>query len=107
LRFELEVAGKYSRDTKVGTVDSDELKEMLESLDIMINTTMISTPKSYTEVIYSTRAGFEIGCYYSTSDKDWKGYMKLEKFDSKSSIFLSREELMSLKKHLEKVQDKI
>ncbi len=107
VRFEMFVSGKYTSDTKIGTVDSDELKEMIESLDFMLNKTMLTNPKAYTEVIYSTRAGFQVGCYYSMSDKAWKGYIKLEKFDSRSSEFLSRAELISLKEQLQKIKEQI
>lgn len=107
VRFEMFVSGKYTSDTKVGTIDSDELNEAIESLDIMLNQIMKTTPKFYSEVIYSTRAGFQVGCYYSTSDKVWKGYIKLEKFDSKSSEFLTVSELTSLKDQLEKLKGKL
>jgi hypothetical protein len=52
------------------------------------------TKLNYTELSYISRGGTEIGCFFS--DNKWTIYLKLEKFDKNSYIFLSSEDITGL-----------
>ena len=60
------------------------------------------TPTNYTEVTYRSRGGFEAGCYWSKGD--WATYLKLEKYDGKSYVFLKKDDFLALLALLEKAK---
>ena len=94
LRFEYEAVGKYSSDTKIAMLDIDEIEGLVISIKNIQSKVFPSTPETYTEVTYRSRSGFEAGAFYS--DSKWKTYLKLEKYDSDSFVFLTQEDLTTL-----------
>lgn len=102
LRFEYEVAGSYSSDTKIASLDADEIDGLIKSIKMMQEKVFTSTPTNYTEVTYKSRGGFEAGCYWSKGD--WSTYLKLEKYDGKSYIFLKKDDFPELLSLLEKAK---
>jgi len=103
LRFEHEVVGSYSSDTKVALLDTDEIDGLIKSIKMMQEKVFTSTPKYYTEVTYKSRGGFEAGCFWSSKGK-WSTYLKLEKFDDKSYVFLKQSDFPELLKLLNKAK---
>ncbi len=102
LTFEHEVANSYSTDTKVASLDADEIDGLIKSIKMMQEKVFTSTPTNYTEVSYRSRGGFEAGCYWSK--KDWQTYLKLEKYDSKSYVFLKKDDFPELLSLLQKAK---
>lgn len=102
LRFEYEVTGSYSSDTKIASLDADEIDGLIKSIKMMQESVFTSTPTNYTEVTYQSRGGFEAGCYWSKGD--WSTYLKLEKYDGKSYVFLKKDDFPELLKLLEKAK---
>lgn len=102
VRFEYEVASSYSMDTKIASLDTDEIDGLIKSIKLMQEKVFVSTPTNYTEVTYKSRGGFEAGCYWSKGD--WATYLKLEKFDSKSYVFLKKDDFPTLLSLLEKAK---
>lgn len=102
VRFEYEVATSYSTDTKIASLDADEIDGLIKSIKLMQEKVFLSTPTNYTEVTYKSRGGFEAGCYWSKGD--WATYLKLEKFDSKSYVFLKKDDFPILLSLLEKAK---
>jgi len=102
LRFEYEVAGSYSSDTKIASLDADEIDGLIKSIKMMQEKVFTSTPTNYTEVTYKSRGGFEAGCYWSKGD--WSTYLKLEKYDGKSYVFLKKDDFPELLTLLEKAK---
>ena len=105
VRFEMETASSYSSDTKIATLDSDEVKGLINSIKMMQENVFFSTPNNYTEVSYKSRGGFEAGCYWSKDD--WKPYLKLEKFDGKSYVFMEQKDFPKLSSLLQEAQNKM
>lgn len=102
LRFEYEVAGSYSSDTKIASLDADEIDGLIKSIKMMQENVFKSSPTNYTEVTYKSRGGFEAGCYWSKGD--WATYLKLEKYDGKSYVFLKKDDFPELLTLLEKAK---
>jgi hypothetical protein len=102
VRFEYEVASSYSTDTKIASLDSDEIDGLIKSIKLMQEKVFVSTPTNYTEVTYKSRGGFEAGGYCSKGD--WVTYLKLERFDSKSYLFLKKDDFPTLLSLLEKAK---
>ncbi|WP_321281392.1 hypothetical protein [Marinifilum fragile] len=102
LRFEYEVAGNYSSDTKIASLDADEIDGLIKSIKMIQEKVFASTPTNYTEVTFQSRGGFEAGCYWSNGD--WATYLKLEKYDGKSYVFLKKDDFPKLLSLIEKAK---
>lgn len=94
LKFEYEFKSSYSSDTKAAILDTDEIDGLIKSIKIIQEKIFPTTAVNYTEVSFRSRGEFEAGCF---SKKDsWAAYMKLEKFDSNSYVFMEKEDLIKL-----------
>jgi hypothetical protein len=102
VRFELEVTSSISTDTKIASLDSDEIEGLIKSIKIMEDNVFNSKPTNYKEVTFKSRGGFESGCFWSKGE--WSTYLKLEKFDNKSYVFLKRNEYPELLSLIEKAK---
>lgn len=105
LKFEYVHKSSYSSDTKAAVLDADEIDGLIKSIRIIQERIFPSTPTDYTEVSFRSRSGFEAGCY-SKQDK-WFAYMKLERFDSNSYVFIEKEDLTRLLALLEQAKEKL
>jgi hypothetical protein len=105
LKFSMDVASSYSTDTKSAMLDADEIDGLMKSIKLIQDKVLVTTPATYTEVYYRSRSGFEAGCY--TSKGSWSCYIKLEKFDSKSYVWINAEELTKLYSILEQAKLKM
>lgn len=105
LRFEYEAYSKYGNSTKIAVLDPDEIDGLLKSVKILTTNVFPSTRQDYTEVIFRSRGGFEAGCYFVKNE--WKAYLKLERFDKDSYVFLSTEEFSKILPLLEQAKQKL
>lgn len=102
VRFKYVVSTSYSTDTKIAILDSDEIEGLITSIKMMKDRVFTTNPTNYTEIIYKSRGGFEAGCF--SSKKGWSTYLKLERFDSKSYVFLKNEDFTELLSLLEEAK---
>jgi hypothetical protein len=105
VNFKYEHTSKYSKSTKSASLDADEIEGLIKSIKLIQEKIFSTTPDKYTEVSFFSRSGFSAGCYWS-SDK-WKTYIRLEKFDSDSYVFLQKEDFKNLLELLEKAKTKL
>ena len=105
LKFEYDVVSSYSTDTKVAILDVDEIDGLMKSIKLMQDKVMLTVPTNYTEVYYRSRGGFEGGCF--TSKGAWSCYLKLEKFDGKSYVWIESADLTTLYGLLEQAKLKM
>ena len=96
LRFEFEHAGQYSTGTKVAVLDPDEVEGLMKSISIFQNKIFNTKRTNYTEVNFFSRGGFEAGCYNDLNSNTWKTFLKLEKFDNDSYVWLDIEDFSTL-----------
>ncbi|GAB3555293.1 hypothetical protein [Spirosoma fluminis] len=94
LRFEYEAYTSLGADTKLALLDADEIDGLIKSINYLQTDLLQSKPANYTEGYYRSRGGFECGCF--SGDKGWSAFMKLERFDSKSYVFIKPEDLTEL-----------
>lgn len=94
LKFEYESVGKYSSDTKSAVLDADEVDGLIKSIKIIQDKIFPSTATNYTEVSFKSRGGFEAGCFWSKGT--WSTYLKLEKYDKDSYVFLGKDDFPTL-----------
>ncbi len=102
LRISCDVQGKYTSDTKIGTLDKDEVDGLIKSFKIIMDRILVNTPSVYTEISFSARSGYSAGCYYS--NQEWSVYMKLEKYDGDSYLWMKVTDLPSYVKMLEEAR---
>ncbi len=102
LKFEYDYISSYTTETKAALLDPDEVVGLMKSIKLMQEKVFPTTPANYTEVYYRSRGGFEGGCF--TSKGTWSTYLKLEKFDGKSYVFLNIEDLTTLYTYLEQAK---
>jgi hypothetical protein len=105
LKFEFEYVSNYSSDTKSAVLDVDEIDGLIKSIKLIQEKTFPSTPTNYTEVSFKSRGGFEAGCYWSKGE--WKTYLKLEKFDGNSYVWLTKDDFPTLLTMLEQAKLKM
>lgn len=105
VRFEYEHKTSYASDTKLALLDPDEVDGLIKSINILQNRIFNTTKTDYTEVTFRSRGGFEAGCYYSKGD--WKTYLKLEKYDKDSFVFLNKEDFTTLLNLLNQAKQKL
>jgi hypothetical protein len=85
----LEVPTAYSDKTTL--LDSDELTGLLNSLNLIKDKVLTTTPDLYTEVVYRSRGGFQAGCF--NSKKEWSLFLKIDQYDDKSYIWCKSDDL--------------
>ncbi len=96
VRFSYEHVSRGSSDTKIAVLDADEIDGLIKSIEIIKSNVLPVKPENYTEVTFASRSGFEAGCFGGKDNKDWSAYIKLEKYDSRSFVFLESAELESI-----------
>jgi hypothetical protein len=104
VRIEYEYSGRLGSDTKIAFLDPDEVVGLVKSIDVLKSKVFISAPDSYTEVQFNSRGGFEAGCYFGKGK--WSTYLKLERFDSDSFVFLTPEDFDVLRDLLQQAKAK-
>lgn len=107
LRLEYEYKSSYSTDTKISSLDSDEIEGLIKSIKNLQTNVFTSTRETYTEVTFKSRTGFEAGAYYDKGKNKWIAYMQLSKYDSKSSVFLSTEDFSTFLTLIEQAKAKM
>lgn len=105
VRFELEYVSTYAKESKIALLDFDEIDGFIKSLKLIQETVLPTNPINYTEISYRSRSGFEAGCF--SGKGSWSIYMKLERYDGKSYVFMDKDDLPVLLSLLEKAKTKL
>lgn len=105
LKFEYESVGKYSSNTKAAVLDEDEVDGLIKSIKIIQDKVFPTTATNYTEVSFKSRGGFDAGCFWSKGT--WSTYLKLEKYDKDSYVFLGKDDFPTLLGLLEQAKTKL
>jgi len=71
----------------------------------IINTSYHKQPCETWQVSFKSRGGFEAGCFWSKAS--WSTYLKLEKYDKDSYVFLNKEDFPALLALLEQAKAKL
>jgi hypothetical protein len=61
----------YTSDTKVASLDSDEIEGLIKSIKNLKTNVFPSTRDTYTEVTNKSRTGFETRAYYDIGKLKW------------------------------------
>lgn len=85
IRFEKPTGKQYGNDA-ISFIDEDEVEGLLKSIAIIKGKILPTTPSNYQEVNFNSRSGFGAGCFWSKNK--WSSYLKINKSDSDSYIWL-------------------
>jgi len=107
LRFEYEYKSSYSTDSKIASLDADEIDGLVKSIKNQQTNVFPTTREIYTEVTYRSRTEFEAGAYYSPDKGKWTTYVQLEKYDRNSLVFLTPEDFVTLLAFIEQAKLKM
>ena len=91
-------------DEYIGTLDPDELDAAILSLEKILNEIIPNTVETYTEVVYKTRDGVQIGTFWNIKKKDWTIYVQTKRFSSRSMSTYKSDELTTLVDNLKKAK---
>ncbi|WP_286841101.1 MULTISPECIES: hypothetical protein [Sphingobacterium] len=107
IRFEYEYYDSYldQTETKLGSLDKDELEGLIKSINIMRTVVFNSFPEHYTEVGFVSRNGFKAGCY--SMPGDWKFYLQLDQYDDRSYIWLTKEDSATILNILDQSNERL
>jgi len=105
IRFEYTYVSSYTSDTKIAVLDADEIDGLIKSINIISETIFPTTPENYSEISFRSRSGFESGCY--SSNGSWSTFMKLERYDSNSLVFMEKEDFAIFAELLQKAKSKM
>jgi hypothetical protein len=94
VRFEYLYSSGYTSDTKIAVLDEDEMDGLIKSINLILDSVYKDTPLNYKEVSFKSRDGFEAGCFWKKTS--WSSYIKLEKYDSDSYVFMNSDDFISL-----------
>ncbi len=105
VRFEYQYKSSYSSDTKVALLDGDEIEGLIKSIKIIQEKIFPTTATNYTEVNFKSRSGFVAGCF--SDKKSWTTFMKLDKYDGNSYVFMEKEDLGKLLDLMQQAKSKL
>lgn len=94
IKLETSVSKSYGSTEKSCFLDIDEIDAFVKSGKLLIETLANGSPTDYTEFQFTSRGGFQAGAFSSKSD--WSYFMKLEKYDSDSYVFLSKDDFSKI-----------
>ena len=106
LRLEYDSYSSLGSDTKIAILDKDEVDGLIKSLRIIQEKIFPTSPENYTEVTFKSRGGFEAGCFQDAKKK-WSVYLKLERFDGKSTVYMESSDMTELISLIEQVKLKL
>jgi len=88
-------------------LDEDEVDSLMKCIKTLQKSVLSTKPKTYTEVIYRSRSGFELGSFFESGR--WRTYMKIdyiEKVEASSEVILEKADLLLLINTLEQAKEK-
>jgi hypothetical protein len=109
LRFEFQYrsTNAYTTDTKVASLDVDEIEGLIKSIKNLQASVFPTTRTVYTEITFRSRTGFEAGAYFSLEKGRWSAYLQLERFDKNSLVFLTTDDFSALLDLIEQAKAKM
>jgi hypothetical protein len=105
VRMEYEAYSSLGSDTKIAFLDADEVDGLVKSINLLKSKVLNTTPDSYTEVVFGSRGGFEAGAYFANGK--WTTFLKLEKYDSHSSVSMKPEDFDQLLDLLQQAKQRL
>jgi len=85
-------------------LDADEIDALMRAIEVLKASAFSTTPDNFTDLVYRTRGGFAIGAVYA--DRKWIGYLRLDRFDPRTSVTIEASDIESLHGLLAQVKER-
>ena len=84
VRFEAAGLGAdaATRASREALIDSDELDDLIKTVEMLRSNVFNTFPEPYADVFYTSRDGFSIGGFFA--ERRWHAVIKIDKYDSNS-----------------------
>lgn len=105
VRLSYTAVSSYSSDEKTAALDADEVDGLIKTIELLKSNVFTSARDSYTEIVFASRGGFSAGAFYSSGK--WRAFMKLEKYDSRSSVFMEPQDFEKFLELFQQAKDKL
>lgn len=103
LRLEAVTYSSLGADTKIAFIDPDEIEGLLTSLKYFKDKLFATSPENYTETSFTSRTGLNATAFQDNKKK-WSVALKLEKYDSRSTVYLKEDSITELIALIEKAK---
>jgi hypothetical protein len=103
VRISANVGAGSTRDSAF--IDADEIDSLIRSIALMKSSAFSTTPDNFTDLAYRTRGGLALGALYA--NKRWNIYLRLDRFDPKSSVNIDQNDLETLRDLLTQAKERI
>lgn len=91
LKVSKTIARTYGSIEKSAFLDTDELDALIASIKLIQTNVFNTQPVNYTEVIFTSRGDFRVGCYYA--ENKWSAFIKVDIYDNDTNIWLTTDQL--------------
>ena len=86
-------------------LDSEELSNLISAIVLMKASISTTVPDTFTDLAFRSRGGIEVGAFYA--NRRWNIYVRIDRFDPKTSVNLDQNELDSLRDLLTQAKERI
>ena len=107
LRMETKYHSSYSSDTYVGTLDFEELDAAIKSLSYIKETILPTTPDVYSEIVFKSKDGVQLGTYFNEKTKKWVVFIYTKSYTSRSAKYFDETELSEMIEIMKTAKSKI
>lgn len=96
-----------SNETYVGRLDFDELDAAIKSLSYIKETILPTTPDVYSEIVFKSKDGVQLGTYFNEKTKKWVVFIYTKSYTSRSAKYCDETELSEMIEIMKTAKDKI
>ena len=96
-----------SNETYVGRLDFDELDAAIKSLSYIKETILPTTPDVYSEIVFKSKDGVQLGTYFNEKTKKWVVFIYTKSYTSRSATYCDETELSEMIEIMKTAKNKI
>ena len=96
-----------SNETYVGRLDFDELDAAIKSLSYIKETILPTTPDVYSEIVFKSKDGVQLGTYFNEKTKKWVVVIYTKSYTSRSAKYFDETELSEMIEIMKTAKSKI
>lgn len=106
IKLETSVYKSYGSATKSCFLDADEIDGFIKSGRLLLQELATSKTDNYIEYQFTSRDGFQSGAYINEK-KEWKYFLRLDKYDSDTYVWLVRDDFERIVNAIENAKSKL
>ncbi|MEE0904217.1 MAG: hypothetical protein U0L68_07140 [Prevotellamassilia sp.] len=96
-----------SNEPCVGTLDFEELDAAIKSLSYIKENILPTTPDVYSEIVFKSKDGVQLGTYFNEKTKKWVVFIYTNSYTSRSAAYCDEKELSKMIEIMKTAKSKI